>query len=104
MVGLGNQRGCTGDGGADAGADKDSGCKKSGKGGGDLVLDVAVGHFEFPSGLNWCFANHLAKMSVTLHRPCQFMEIHIYQLVRQILASGQYERKLNNGEKCQYLA
>ncbi|MEH6827610.1 hypothetical protein [Parasphingorhabdus sp.] len=35
---------------------QDGGREKSGKGGGDMVLDVYVGHFEIPLGLNRCFA------------------------------------------------
>jgi hypothetical protein len=49
---LGDQGGGIVDGGANAGADKDCSCEKSGESGGDLVLDVAVGHDLFPFWFN----------------------------------------------------
>tara|TARA_R110002124_G_scaffold190628_1_gene357951 strand:- start:1355 stop:1585 length:231 start_codon:yes stop_codon:yes gene_type:complete len=47
--GSGDQGGGIVDGRANAGADENGGGEKSGESGGDLVLDVAVGHFEVPS-------------------------------------------------------
>lgn len=50
--GLGDQGGGVIEGWANAGADEDRSGENSGESGGDLVLDVAVGHFEVPFWFN----------------------------------------------------
>jgi hypothetical protein len=55
---------------------------------------------KFLLGSNWGFANPLAKMQTTLHEPCQFIEIYIYQIDRGNYAIGQHEPKLNIGKTC----
>jgi hypothetical protein len=52
LWGLGDQSGGIVDSWANACADKDGGGEKSSKSGGDLVLDVAVGHVEVPFWFN----------------------------------------------------
>ena len=58
----------------------------------------------FLFGLICCFANCLAKIPTTLHRPCQFLKTYIYQMDRDISPVAEHEQKLNNGIMCQYLA
>ncbi|MFT5329759.1 MAG: hypothetical protein ACI9TB_000242 [Parasphingorhabdus sp.] len=41
---------------ADTCSNQDGSGEKSGKSGGDMVLDIYVGHFEIPFCLNRCFA------------------------------------------------
>jgi hypothetical protein len=53
MSGLSDQSGGVVHGWGNRSADENCGGEKSGKSGGDLVLDVCVGHVEFPFWFKW---------------------------------------------------